>query len=305
MAKKRNLERISPGVYKDAEGRRVNAKGRPINRGQPKVRPSDPKSSPDPEDYANESVRELLGPDAPGARTIANELLPEGSAGRVETGFRVGPDGQPLRDAEGNPIRVGETAEDLARAKEFAATAGQRTGEMADVLSRHKAGLEGYTSQESQAFREAAQRGIDTQYKTGLSQLARAQARSGVRGASAAAQSANLNRSRVEEQQRLEQDLFVKNADEKQRRLGAYGTALSGQEGAEYNRTKEAGQMYSDTLAKQRADELARGRYNVEGAAAENAGRADLFFRGIDTGLQRDIADRNYRLARQALRQAR
>lgn len=269
---------------------------------QPKPpRPPDPKSSPQPEDY----VREVVGEDAPGAKVLAEQLVPEGSAGRVGTGFRTDANGQVMRDAEGNPIRVGETAEDIARAKEFAATAGMRTGEMADVLARHKAGLEGYTGQESQAFREAAQRGIDTQYKTGLSQLARAQARSGVRGASAAAQSANMDRARLEQQQQLEQDLLVKNADEKQRRLGAYGQALSTQESAEYSRTKEAGQMYSDTLAKQRADELARERYNVEGAAAENAGRADIYFKGIDTGLQRDIADRNYRLARQALKQSR
>lgn len=91
-----------------------------------------------------------------------------------------------------------------------------------DILSRYKAGLDGYTAPEYQAQREQMARGINSNTQTSLSQLAKAQARGKVYGASATAQQNNVLRQAQLNKDNLEQDLMVKNIDEKQKRLGAY-----------------------------------------------------------------------------------
>lgn len=106
---------------------------------------------------------------------------------------------------------------------------GQNAGRLTDILNRMQSGLEGYAAPELQAFREQAQRGIDTSYYTRLRELQSAQARSNVRGASALAQQNNLLRGRTSDQQQLEQDLFIKNADERQRRLRDYAAEVESQ----------------------------------------------------------------------------
>ena len=103
---------------------------------------------------------------------------------------------------------------------------GDMAGNIKDVLARMQSGLEGYAAPELQAFREQAQQGIDTSYYTRLRELKAAQATSRVRGASALAQQNNLLRGRTSDQQNLEQNLFVKNADEKQRRLKQYSDTV-------------------------------------------------------------------------------
>ncbi len=91
-----------------------------------------------------------------------------------------------------------------------------------DILFRYRAGLEGYTAPEYQAQREQMARGINSNTQTSLSQLAKSQARGKVYGASATAQQGNVLRQAQLNKDNLEQDLMVKNIDEKQKRLGAY-----------------------------------------------------------------------------------
>lgn len=103
---------------------------------------------------------------------------------------------------------------------------GDMAGNIKDVLARMQSGLEGYAAPELQAFREQAQQGVDTSYYTRLRELKSAQATSNVRGASALAQQNNLLRGRTTDQQNLEQNLFLKQADERQRRLKEYSDTV-------------------------------------------------------------------------------
>jgi len=89
-----------------------------------------------------------------------------------------------------------------------------------DVLNRMRSGLGGYTSPEYQAQREQMMRGQNSNLQTSLSQLAKAQARGRVYGAAASAQQANTLQSAQNTKDTLEQDLYVKNIDEQQKRLG-------------------------------------------------------------------------------------
>ncbi len=189
---------------------------------------------------ASVRIQDLLGPDAQGATDLADRFFKEGSLGRVD---------------ESRPAAV------------------------QDYLNRYREGLGGYTGAEQQGQLEQAQRGIDTQYQTSLGQLAKAQARGGVRGAAATRQQSNLDRSRMGEQQNLQQDLLVRNADEKQKRLGEYAQSLEGA----------------------RSDELDRRKLNLDQLASERAGSAGTYFNALDLGQQRRGADRDYKLNKEML----
>lgn len=254
---------------------------------QAEIRPAPPQNDNEAALSPDQQAAELLGPNAAGAKQIAESFFPEGSLGRVEEG------------------RSQEVTDLLGTLQGRAQTAGQRSGEMKDVIARMQAGLAGYNSAENQAFREQAQRGIDTQYKTGLGQLARAQARGGVRGANAAAQVANANRERVGQQKDLEQGLFVKNADEVRSRLESYGNTLRGVEGEEFGRGRAAQSDYTSALTNSRAEELGRQESNLARLAAERGGMADTYFNAIGVGEARQGVDRAYDLGRRSLRVAR
>ena len=99
--------------------------------------------------------------------------------------------------------------------------------EIPDIINRMKQGLEGYAAPELQRDREQAARNIEGSFATNLRGLRADQARSGVRGAQAIAQQNNLMRERIQQQQNIEQDLLIKNADEKQRRLKDFGSYLN------------------------------------------------------------------------------
>ena len=223
----------------------------------------------------------------------------EGGLGRLNTYGK---------DAEGRGIyTTPEQQAALARYKQFSDqyADGGRSADTQDLISRYKAGLEGYSSAESQGFREQAQRGIDQQMKTQLGQLRTTQARGGVRGASAAAQQANLDRMRMGEQQTLEQDLFVRNADEKQRRLQAYGDTLRGVEGEEYGRKMQTQQAYQQSLTGQEDRNRESERYDLETAAAEKSGMLNSVLTAADLGQQERRFRSQLDLAREALRRNR
>ena len=215
---------------------------------------------------------------------------------------------QRYKDAAGNDIyTTPEQQAALARYKQFSDqyADGGRSADTQDLIGRYKAGLEGYSSAESQGFREQAQRGIDQQMKTQLGQLRTTQARGGVRGASAAAQQANLDRMRMGEQQTLEQDLFVRNADEKQRRLQAYGDTLRGVEGEEYGRKMQTQQAYQQSLTGQEDRNRDSERYDLETAAAEKSGMLNSVLTAADLGQQERKFKTQQQLWREALKRGR
>lgn len=182
------------------------------------------------------AINKLIGGGTKGAAGLANNFFGEGSLGRVASGFQVDP--------------VTGKATD------------KREAENADVLEQYKKGLGGYTGAESQAMREAAARGLDSQYQTQVANLQKAAAKSGVRGGAAMANTQDLNQGRIAAQGNLETDLFVKNADEKQNRLNQYNQTLQGMRG----------------------DELQRQQFNLGQVGAEKSGQYGTFFGALGVG---------------------
>jgi hypothetical protein len=121
-----------------------------------------------------------------------------------------------------------------------------------------QSGLSGYSSPELQAQREAMQREGNNAYKTSLDQAARTNARSGLRGGAAAAMQAKMAGGYQQSRDQQEQDIFLKNADEMQKRLGAYGQYTSGLEKDEYGRAVDTRKDYATSLDKVQGDEYTR-----------------------------------------------
>ncbi len=239
------LTRVSPGIYKDASGKIVKSATGNIGKSS-KTKAVTPVAELTQEQKDSQAVQDLLGPDARGAKVISDNLYSEGSLGRLNE---------------------------------------ERPAAVQDYINRYYSGLEGYAAPELQGMREQAQRGIDNQYQQSLAQFAKSRARSGVRGAAAGATMRNLDRERIGQQQNLEQDLLVRNADEKQNRLGQYAGALEGA----------------------RADEAERRRFNLGQLGTERAGQSDTYFNSLNLGLQRqgmadskEISKKQLALARQA-----
>lgn len=108
--------------------------------------------------------------------------------------------------------------------------------DMADIRKRFQGGLKGYTSRENQAFREQANRDIESTYGTDAARMKSDMAKYGVRGASAMAQLRNANRSKLAAKDDFTQKLFTANADEKYNRLKDYSSFIGGVEGEDASR---------------------------------------------------------------------
>jgi hypothetical protein len=117
---------------------------------------------------------------------------------------------------------------------------GKRSSDITDIIARMKNGLEGYASDELQAFREAARREVDKARQAEERKLNDTAARYGLRGAAASARMSQLGRQNIEDTAQMEQDLFIKNADERNRRLGDYGSFMRGVEDDEFSRVQRA-----------------------------------------------------------------
>ena len=155
-----------------------------------------------------------------------------------------------------------------------------------EYLEMLKAGLGGYTSPEYQAQREQMQQGLNSQYATAQQQLAKAQSRGRVYGAAGAAQQANLSRATQDSKNDLEQQLMVKNIDERQNRLTKYGSENSAAqkdvlERQKLNQGNTASEIAARTgvvtgtggLAITNAQNAAMRRIQEEGLAAMNPTR--------------------------------
>ena len=280
-----------------------------------------PKTPIDPATRAQRQFGDLLGPSAEGINWFAKDIFGPGTGGRVDTGFddngnRLGENQKiidmykdlALKYADPQAARTIEMKDALEGAKQKA----ERSQEMRDAVERMKGGLEGYNSQENQAMREQGQREMDRNLAGATSGLAQAQARSRVRGAAAAAQNANLQMGDVEGRRRAEQDLFIKNADEKNRRLNEYGNFLGGQENSEraaqlayagmlggqekeeYGRTRDSTDAYRGALGDMRADELNRAMINMGRQDSEKAGYLGATFGGANIVLARQGMQQDY-----------
>jgi hypothetical protein len=188
---------------------------------------------------------------------LINKFLQPGSLGRVSTD--VG----------------GENS--LKRYSDLYGSVQGRDPVQTEVLQRMQAGLGGYTSPEYQAQREQMQRGVNSNYLTSAGQLMRAQSRGKVYGAASTAQLSNLQRSTQNQKDQMEQDLYIKNIDEMDRRnmeYGKYGRALNDEE---YGRRAEATRLYGDEGRKLREETLDREKINLGQSNAELAAQIGAF----------------------------
>lgn len=226
-----------------------------------KKRPGKPQLTPDQiRQKANEkALAGLYGAEGVNAgNALMNKFLQPGALGRVSTEVPGG-------------------AQSLERYNRLQASADARDPMQTDVLSRMKAGLGGYTSPEYQAQREQMTRGLDSNLQTSLGQLAKSQARGKVYGAAASAQQSNALRADQDSRNNLEQDLYIKNIDEMQRRLSTYGEYGRGLNQEEFDRRASATKGYGDEAAKLREDELERQKINLGQSNAELAAQIGAF----------------------------
>lgn len=226
-------------------------------------------------------IAQTLGPGYQAGVDMAGQLFAPGSMGRVDE------------------QRPQETMDLIAQQKalsNFYGPAGQgRSADVQDYLARQKAGLEGYNAPEMTAMREQAAREGQQAYQTASSQLARQQARSGVRGASASAQLSNLAASKQRGDMQLSQDMMIKNADEKNRRLNQYGQAVQGAETDEFGRGQTAMNAYAGSIDTAQKNELERQRANMDQQAAERTGYADTIYGMSDLANQNQAGKTNRR----------
>ena len=152
--------------------------------------------------------------------------------------------------------------------------AGRRSADIQDILGRMKGGLDGYTAAENNALREAMNRNIDSDTLTQVNRIRDSNARNLVFGGAAAAREDNARRAADRQKAVNEQDLFIKNVDEKYRRLGDYAGMTTDAEKNEYERAQKAAQDYTNKFKDSRDTDLGIQKTNAENLATNNATRA-------------------------------
>lgn len=229
-----------------------------------KTPPPAAKPAPAPPVTDQEAINRLLGPGVQGASALGKQIFGEGSLGRL--GY-AGPDSQNVVDQYKGIYN------------QYAS--GQPSQATQDILAQYKSGLQGYMAPELQGMREQAQRGLDTAYTAQLRDLQRVQGSSGGR-LQAAGQVMQLGAKRNQAQGQLEQDLLVKNADEMQKRLGAYNLANTTAEQNAFSQRNDTLDAYQKALAAQRTDTLNTNIYNNTQAANEKSGYLGTLFGGLN-----------------------
>lgn len=116
----------------------------------------------------------------------------------------------------------------------------ERPEEIAQIIAQRKLQTQGMTPEEQEALRSVNVPAIQQQQAGQMRQLAIQQARSGVRGAAAGAQRADIQKSASGQLAQQERDLFLKQQDLKRSALGQYeqsvGSALDRERsGKEFN----------------------------------------------------------------------
>lgn len=207
--------------------------------------------------YGNESVN--------AAGALTGLLMPKGALGEVDTNVpgaeSITQDYQGLQNKYAN-----------------------RDDTQNEVMAGLKSGLGGYTSPEYQAQREQMMRGMNSNFATGLGQLAKSQARGKVYGAAASAQQANAITGQQQSKDNLEQDLMVKNIDEKQRRLTEYGKY--GQDLTQSEFDRQSGALNDSTTAKMKLGDrnLDRQKINMGNRQAELGSQMNLYLGTLGQG---------------------
>lgn len=227
-------------------------------KNKPKT-PNKPKTTVPKIDEVVGDVNKLTGAGLEFGKNLANEFIPAGS-------MQI--------DAATSP----EMKAYLDQVKQYMTGAGNLTGLEQESLDLMRGTLGGYNSPEVQAMREQAMQEINRQYQTQASQLARQQARGGVRGGAATAQMQDLGVGKMQTAGNLERDLLVKNAEEAQRRKEAFNSLIRQTEDARTGRQSIFGNMYGSALSGEEAARTGREMFNKNegltraGVASSGAG---------------------------------
>lgn len=179
--------------------------------------------------------------------------------------------------------------------------AGRRSGQMSDYLKRLNDSTAGYDSQELTALREQRRRGLERGFQSGRAALSRGQANANVGSTQRGAQLLRLARDYGQQSTDAEQDLFVKSADEKQKRLETYGSELRGAEGDEFTRGRAAVADYQSALNAAQNSELERLKINLGQEAADRAARMGGILGVLGIVESRRNARKQNRLMRQSI----
>lgn len=137
---------------------------------------------------------------------------------------------------------------------------GKNTADIEDVINRFKGGLEGYSSAENAAMREQAVRGLDSTAANERYQRERSNAAGRVRGAAAQAGMGAIDAERQRQGMQMDQDLFIKNADEKYSRLKDYGQLMRDVDATNYQRRDKAFGDFRDFQQSTEKDSFDRGQ---------------------------------------------
>jgi len=179
---------------------------------------------------------------------------------------------------------------------------GNRSSEISDYVNRLKNSTQGYDSNELNALREQRLSGMRQNFQSGRAALMRGQGNAGVGTTQRGAQLADLARNFGLQTSAAENDLFVKGADEKQRRLTEYGNTIQGITGQEFNRSQAALNAYREALGGAQADELGRQKINLGQEASDRAARSGGILGVLGIAESRRNARAQNQIARQSLK---
>lgn len=171
-----------------------------------------------------------------------------------------------------------------------------------ESLANMQAGLGGYTSPQYQAQREQQQRGLNSNLQTGMSQLAKAQARGKVYGAAGVAQQQNLLASTQNQKDQLEQDLNIKNIDEMRSRNTEYGLAAGAQNQAQFDRQAGATKNFNQSTMDLGDKTLDREKFNVAQGDTEIATKIGLYTGAGGTALQKAKDKANQKIMQKGIK---
>lgn len=202
-----------------------------------------------------------------GGNALINKFAQEGSFGRFNTGLQGAQEEQDrtqgLVDKYANPSAAQQEA-----------------------LQKMQAGLGGYTSPEMQGMREQNEAAQNSNFATASGQLAKAQARGRVYGAAAQAGAANLNTANINSKNDQAQKLMIANADEQQKRLGAYGQYGNQVQAQQFAAQNTLNQAQNDLGKSQRGESLDREKLNMGQSLAEKTAQIGLYTGAAGTAVQ-------------------
>jgi hypothetical protein len=180
--------------------------------------------------------------------------------------------------------RSQEQADLLAQRYGIAGVAGNRSGDVQDVLARRRSMLGGYNSQQFDALRQRGMDQINNQVSTAQDAVRRAQGLNPRNPAAAAAQLAQIEKDAMGDVANLQRDLFIDDIDFRNQMLSNFEQSATGAEFNEWNRQMQA-QSALESLQSQIAnEELQREMYNNQQFQKEKAGQLQSLMGSLGLG---------------------